>query len=200
MFLGWALMLLGLIAAWKKEAAGSLLTLAGAGLIVGMDANSLRMWPLQLFVAAAVAHAACWVVLHDKPSAMVPPKIFWAVGALLLLLPANEIFMNPPLMTASFTPPPSMVGTWREVRAGGDELIFTIRSDGTVTGSFAGRPIDDAKILNNRSWFGKLLHWRSEYIIVGQGFTAPLHWKGEAMQGALFERGKVSRRFSLQPM
>ena len=199
-FLAWAAILSGLILAWKKEGSGSLLTLAGAGLIIGLNSASLRMWPVQLCAATAVVHAACWVVLHDKPSAIVPPKIFWAAGALLLLLPANEIFMNPPLMTAAFSPPESMVGSWRQMHAGGDDLMFTIREDGTVTGTFAGNSFMDATIVYNRSWFGKLMHWRSEYIIIGKNFTAPLHWKGEALQGALFERGKGPRHFALQPM
>ncbi len=81
-----------------------------------------------------------------------------AVLGLFLLLCANEIFGNPPLTTPDLRPGTELVGTW----SSGDKTL-TIRSDGTVTGTIVGT------IRYNRTWFGKLMHWRTDYIIQAHG-------------------------------
>ena len=49
----------------------------------------------------------------------------------------------------------------------------------------------NGRIIYNRSWFGRLMHWRTDYLIMGKlsrggRFTAPLTMRGVGLEGALF--------------
>jgi hypothetical protein len=84
---------------------------------------------------------------------------------LFLLLCANEMFGEPPLMTPSLRAPPDLATAWRS--APGNVQLY-IHTDASVTGTVGAVTIAGARIRNNRSWFGKLLHWRCDYRIDGR--------------------------------
>ena len=48
----------------------------------------------------------------------------------------------------------------------------------------------DGRIAFGRSWFGRLLHWNSDYLISGRlsgrNFTAPLDTSRQRLAGSLF--------------
>ena len=116
-----------------------------------------------------------------------------------ILLCANEAFGMPPLMTPAFHPPPDMVGTW-EAKLGSMDAVFTINPDASVSGGIGEATLIDGRMIYNRSWFGKFMHWRTDYLIMGRlsqvvrpservagdRFTAPLTLRGVGLEGALF--------------
>ncbi|HWC96313.1 MAG TPA: hypothetical protein VG456_06180 [Candidatus Sulfopaludibacter sp.] len=195
-FLCMALLFLGLGVAWLREGLGGALTLAAFAALGLVGGNHLRMPALQIPATLGGLHLVCWLRLRMAPPSLaspisIPQRLLLAGStamALFLLLCANEIFGNPPLMTPTLRPGPALIGTWSS-----DDLrpIFTIRPDGAVTGTVEGT------IRGNRSWFGKLMRWRTEYIIQGsaQGsasahsFLEPL-----ALQSGELRMGRVHLR------
>jgi hypothetical protein len=121
---------------------------------------------------------------------------------------ANEIFVNPPLMTPPFRSTKAMVGEWRATPAwmsGGvaaeePETVFVIDPDGSVTGRVGDAAVIGGRMEYNRSWFGKLMNWRADYAIRGKldhavvasglteysgEFMAPLNVKDGDLSGEL---------------
>ncbi len=105
-----------------------------------------------------------------------------------LLLAANEIFITPPLFTPAFDAPPALIGTWRD-----GDVLFTFLPSGWVAGRVGKGAIGNGRIMPNRSWFGNLVNWRTDYLVRGDltglpnvyRFTVALDVKGEALQGQL---------------
>ena len=70
----------------------------------------------------------------------------------------------------------------------------------SVSGRIGDATLINGRIIYNRSWFGKLMNWRTDYLIVGNlprgdRFTAPLTMTGVGLEGALF---LSQRQFSLK--
>jgi hypothetical protein len=92
-----------------------------------------------------------------------------------------------------------MVGTW-EAKLGSMDAIFTINPDASVSGRIGEATLIDGRMIYNRSWFGRFMHWRTDYLIMGKlsqvvrpsarvagdRFTAPLMPRGVGLEGALF--------------
>ena len=183
----------GLLLAWKWEGLGGAVVLAAVGLmpLIGM------MRGIGLFLVPAaigLLHVVCWWRLRSAGMGWeVPRKILAVVGlavVVFILLCANEMFGMPPLMTPALHPPPDMVGTW-EANLPTMDAVFTINPDASVSGSVGDATLIDGRIVYSRSWFGKLMHWRTDYLIMGQlsrggRFTAPLTLRGVGLEGALF--------------
>jgi hypothetical protein len=118
------------------------------------------------------------------------------VGIIVLLL-ANEAFLSPPLMTPKLTPSPAIVGAWHaDVK--GLHVALTIQSDGAVSGTIGDAAVADGRIIFNRSWFGRLLDWRTNYLIQGnlpggKQFSAPLDPSGNDLAGTFFLVGGGAR-------
>jgi hypothetical protein len=134
--------------------------------------------------------------------------VLWAILAAFILLCANEIFGQPPLMTLTGPPPAELVGTWqaslttvsRQPLPGAIPVAFTIGPDGSVSGSIGNATLTNGRFVRNRSWFGRLMNWRTEYQIrgtlaqvvepyegiAGDRFSAPLQLRGAELHGALF--------------
>jgi hypothetical protein len=107
-----------------------------------------------------------------------------------VLLSANEMFGMPPLMTPALHPSPDMVGTW-EAKLPTMDAVFTINPDASVSGRIGDASLISARIVYNRTWFGRLMHWRTDYLILGKlsrgyRFTAPLMLTGADLEGSLF--------------
>jgi hypothetical protein len=184
-FICWFVLFGGLLTSWKWPAAGGAVAVA-AGLAMGLfDVDLLRAWPVQAGIAAGVLHVVCaWAPpVETSRGAKIALA---AVAAVALLLFANEMLMMPPLMTTSIEMPSPFAGTWRA-----DDVEFTMASDGRVAGRIGTTPIGSARLSRNRSWFGRWIGWRSEYIVLGKmadgrTFTMPFNVDGAGLRGSVF--------------
>jgi len=137
------------------------------------------------------------------------PVLMVALGlvAIALLALAAEVAITPPPLAPRRSPAPAYAGEWRGTARIWlpDQtqlplpLHLTIQSDGTVRGSM-GQARVKARLEWNRSWLGRALHLRSDYVIVGEvsGFaqgpaagqqeklSMPLQSEGTYLRGAVF--------------
>lgn len=183
-------MVVGLLLAWKWEGLGggvALAAMVGSMFLIGFRGVAAGL----LLVPAVIGllHVVCWWRLRSAGVGWeVPRKVLVVVGlavGVFILLCANEAFGMPPLMTPAFYPPPNMVGTW-EAKLPTMDAVFAINPDASVTGRIGDASIENGRIIYNRSWFGRLMHWRTDYLIVGDRFTAPLTMRGVGLEGSLF--------------
>jgi len=132
----------------------------------------------------------------------------WILLAAFILLCANEIFGQPPLMTRADAPPAGIVGTWhanlttvsRQPLPDEIPIVFTIGPDGSVSGAVGNAALTSGQFMANRSWFGRVMNWRTDYVIrgtlsrvvesyggtAGDRFSAPLNPRGAELDGSLF--------------
>lgn len=196
--LGVGAVFVGLPIAWKWEGLGGLVTVAGFGFLAAISSTYLHLWAFCLPALAGAVHLASWgrlrMVAPAGPVAWHMPRsvVVSLLAALagFLLLCANEIFGQPPLMTSSLRPDSSLGGSWHGV--GSISVEIFIHSDGSVTGTIGETAITDGRIMHGRSWFGRLMHINSPYTVVGEiagnRFTVPLQFSGGALDGAVFLR------------
>jgi hypothetical protein len=218
--LGMGGLFLGLIVAWFQEGWGGLLSIAGWGFL-GILARK-PAWELPFSIPAAIGllHLACWWRLRGPAPPAQPVdlatrhfvgKLFPILAAALaafVLLCANEMFGQPPLMTPAGRLPAEMVGTWSanlttvSKQPLPDEIpvVFTIAPDGSVSGTVGNATVANGQFMRNRSWFGRLMNWRTDYLIrgtlsrvvesyggtAGDRFSAPLNAMGSRLDGTLF--------------
>jgi hypothetical protein len=135
-----------------------------------------------------------------------------AALVVFLLLCANEMFGQPPLMTPTLHPDSGLLGAWygRGTYVPADNSIaveFIIHPDGTVTGTVGDATVTAGRITYGRSWFGRLLHINSPYRMTGRlssvvrvsqevwgdRFSLPLGIRGEVLDGSLFVRDRPVR-------
>jgi hypothetical protein len=195
-FVAMGALFLGLVVAWKWEGVGGLLALAGFVAFVVLSHGSLKLWALDLPAAIAVLHIACWWRLRGSPPAGLAPWRFshglllgfGAALAIFILLCANEMFGQPPLMTPSLHPTANLLGAWTQ--AAPIDVALTIHEDASVTGTVDGAEIAGARVTYGRSWFGRLLHWNADYVIRGRiadrAFAAPIMASRRGLNGSLF--------------
>lgn len=138
--------------------------------------------------------------------------------ALLLAVVALEVGLTPPPFAPSVPAASGLSGGWRgAVRIwlqGREELSLPvhleIRGDGALTG-LIGQARVEGRLEWNRSWLGRMLNVRTDYIMVGQiwglsaatqsnapeKFSAPLTLEGSYFKGSLFLSGRRPARISL---
>jgi hypothetical protein len=163
---------LGLALSWKWEGLGGLLAVLGFVCLVAISRTHLHMWAFWVPAVIGAIHVACWGRLRaGMPAALLPwhlsRSIVLSLAALLtvfVLLCANEAFGEPPLMTYSLRPSAELSTAWQSTPA---DVLLAIHPDASVTGTVGTTTVTDARIVNNRSWFGRLLHWRYDYRIDG---------------------------------
>jgi len=195
-FLSMAGLFCGLLLAWKWEGWGALISLVGFLVFLCMERRFTAGWIFLIPAAAAVLHLLCWWrIAAGQPAAgtawEVPRTALWIGGAtvgVFILLCANEMFGEPPLMTPALRPSAEMVGHWH-ARLPAFEVDLLISGDGQVSGRVGDSAFAGGQIVNNRSWFGNLMHWREPYKIRGAGFTADLRMSGGQMWGELLLHG-----------
>jgi hypothetical protein len=191
--LGWLAINVGLLVAWKWEGLGGVITLAGYILFLLVDRHFLAyLWRPLTAVPALVAavHMLCWFQLGLKNRRPHPlPQAAWIMFGIFLLLSANEVFGNPPLMTPS-RPSVAVLGTWHSA-----DVVLSVAADGRLTGTVAGKRLNAARLSGNRSWFGKVMHWRTDYSIEGRLDGQPVRgWltiAGPALKADLVSNGKM---------
>jgi hypothetical protein len=198
-----AALFLGLPIAWKWEGLGGLIAVAGFGLLCALSASNPQRWVLLVPALVGALHVASWGRLRmGAPASLVPWRLPHSVTASLLvvlaaflLLCANEIFGQPPLMTPTLHPDRSLVGVW--YGTGPKPVEFLIHSDGSVTGTVAEFVVAGAHIFYGRSWFGQLLHINSPYRIMGRlsgdRFAAPFECIDDTLDGSLFLQNRPMR-------
>jgi hypothetical protein len=196
--LGIATLFFGLPLAWKWEGLGGLITVSGFAFLGAVDQANLHRWVLDMPALAGALHLASWTRLRmSRPANLAPCRLPRAAGlslaagaAVFLMLCANEIFGQPPLMTPALEPDRSLAGRWENV--GPAPVEFLIHEDGSVTGTVGDGAIGGGRITYGQSWFGRLLHLNSRYRITGKSsgepFSAPFQPVGEALDGAVFLR------------
>ena len=203
--------------AWKWPFWGGAIPLAGFAYLILAAHIAVSLNP-QLLAPAGIGalNLVCWWRIRaGRREGLTPWRVprapLIAVGAMagaFVALCANEIVGNPPLMTPSFRPTAAPVGEWRatpawmagQVPAEEPEAVFVIDADGSVTGRVGDAAVIGGRMAYNRSWFGKLMHWRGDYAIRGKlahavaaaglteysgEFMAPLTMRGREMSGAL---------------
>ena len=187
---------LGLAVSWKWEGLGGSLAVAGFLALVAISRTHLRLWALEAPAAIGVVHLLCWWRLHAGAPAHLAPwhlsrsTLLGLGGALavFLLLCANEMFGQPPIMTPSLRPSENLVGTWAAI--GPHNVELSIHPDAAVTGTVDGMALAAGRIGYGRSWFGKMMHWNADYVIRGRLpdriFAAPLAARGAGLDGTLF--------------
>lgn len=193
MFLGVAGMVVGLSLAWKWEGLGGLVTLAGYGLFLLIDPRAISATIFLLCGAFGLLHLLCWWGLRGTAGSLRLPAALWVALGIFVLLCGNETFGNPPLMTPGLKPAANLAGSW-QAEPGKVEVVFLIRPDALVTGNLGADTLTGAHITRNRSWFGQIMHWRTEYLIQGsvsgQRFSAPFDLAGDGLKGSFFLSGK----------
>jgi hypothetical protein len=196
-FLAWACVLAGLAAAWKWEGFGGALALVGAGLLCAGDAGLARVWLVWICAGAAALHLACWFTLRSRPHGGTSIRPAWAAAffvaiGLFLALAANEIFGMPPLMTPSFDSQAGVVGAWRD-----QNVSLKVNPDGSVSGQVGDEAIAHGRLWGNRSWFGRLMNWRTDYLVrgdlAGRSFSGAFSVRDGTLEGSLFVSGKPRR-------
>ena len=190
LFLAMAALFAGLALAWKWEGLGGLLSVAGFILMGILERNPLETPFLRLPAVIGVVHVVCWWGLR---AAAPPPGAAWvnpfagkawhilflagaAALGIFILLCANEMFGNPPLMTSALHPGPDLAGAWRARVTGPRgrplptpiDVVLTIHPDASVSGTVGSATLLGGRIFNNRSWFGELMRWREDYGIQGK--------------------------------
>src|ERR1035438_4406558 len=124
-FLGIAALFLGLAIAWKWEGLGGLISVAGFTFLVALNASHFRMWAFCVPAIVGAVHIVAWSRLRlGAPANLAPWRLprsvaFFLVDALavFLLLCANEMFGQPPLMTPTLHPDSGLLGAWYGVPA-----------------------------------------------------------------------------------
>ena len=198
-FAALGVLLLGLIVAWKWEGAGGLLAVAGFVAFLAINSSHLKLSLFDIPGAIAVIHIACWWRLRARaPAGLTPWRfshgILLGLGTLLalfILLCANEMFGQPPLMTPTLRPSANLRGAWTQTAP--IDAALTIHEDAAVTGT----DITGARVTYGRSWFGRLLHWNADYVIRGRiadhAFAAPLTATRRGLNGSLFRDNRPVR-------
>jgi hypothetical protein len=167
----------GLAVAWRWEVWGGALSLAGYAGFALLNLNHLRMPAIQIPAAIGCLHLICGLRLHRAA----PAGAAFTLGrgvvtagcatlGVFLLLCTNEIFGNPPLMTPPLHSGADLTGTWSA-----PDRTLTVARDGAVTGVVAGR------LTRNRTWFGRLMGWRTDYLIQDGNVRVPVGIRNSEM-------------------
>jgi hypothetical protein len=191
-FAGMAGLVFGMLAAWKWERVGGLVTLAGFGVLCAMNRRFFASSILLIPAMVGVVHVLCgWRIASGAPASGIPWRVprtaLWIAGGVagvFILLCANEMFGNPPLMTPALRPSPEMVGRWQGELTDPVpvKVEFLISPDGAVTVRMGETDYTGGRICNNRSWFGNLMNWRDPYEIGGGGVSADVAMHGRGMR------------------
>jgi hypothetical protein len=125
------------------------------------------------------------------------PVWLHALAAGLILLGANETFGSPPAFAGASNAPAALTGVWTSAIA-----TFEIDSNANLSGRIDGVPITSFHLQPNRTWFGRLIHWRTDYRIRGtladgQSFQLLLDRDANQLRGTL-ERSGLGRYLNVE--
>jgi hypothetical protein len=217
--LGFGTLFAGLVIAWFWEGWGGLLSLSGWAFLAVLAGKPPWDLPFSIPAAAGLLHVLCWWRLRTPATSLEPVSaamgrfkilyvLLWVSLGTFILLSANELFGHPPLMTPSGRQAAEMVGTWYATLTTVSQqplpheilAVLTIGPDGSVTGVIGSAEVISGRLERNRSWFGRLMNWRTDYLIRGtlsrvvesyggtrgDHFSAPMNFDGKDLAGSLF--------------
>jgi hypothetical protein len=202
-FVAMGCLFLGLAVSWKWQGLGGLLAVAGFLTLIAISRSHLRLWALYVPASLGAVHLVSWWRLRTGPPAHLAPwRLSWntllglgAALAVFLLLCANEMFGQPPLMTPALRPTGNLLGAW--TAAGRTDTALVIHEDASVTGTVAGALLTAGRIRYGRSWFGKLMQWNADYVIRGRlsarDVAMPLMATAFGLDGSLFLDNRPTR-------
>ena len=102
-----------------------------------------------------------------------------------VLLVLNEVFGTPPLFTPGLPEPVPLAGVWS-----GTGVTLSIAPDGNVFGAFGTDQVYRATVRRNRTWLGRALKLRTDYVISGRlgqhHFKAPFNVRDGQMQASFY--------------
>ena len=186
--LGLLLLFAGLAVAWFRPKWGGLLSIAGWVLLrCPMD------WPMLIPAVIGAGNLWVWWMLRDFTAIPpIPRKMAVAIVAPLAIfgiLSANEILGQPPFLAGSAR---AVAGTWSD-----ETTRLIIGQDGSVSGTIGADAIVGGRIESNRTWFGRVLNWRTDYLIRGERVRVFLNAESGQLTGTV-EQGKTRLRVRLR--
>jgi len=198
--LGICLLFGGLVLAWFREGWGGAIAVCAWALLSVMAGKPVGSWFLGIPAIVGLLHILCWLRLRGTaPAETGTPRLVWYLLpplGIFVLLCLNEVFGQPPLMTPS-RPPIVLAGNWSDENA-----AFTIAPDGAVSGEVLGQPLSNGRFIGNRSWFGRLMNWRTDYLIRGsaggRSVTAPMMFQDSELRGSVSVRQGRPQRLRLK--
>jgi len=173
----------GLALAWYRALWGGLLSLAGFIYLAVLSGTVPLDWPLFAPAAVGLANLIGSRARPAPPSSW-SPKMYLPF-ALIALLCVNEMFGDPPFPSALNSGSGNLHGTWS-----GGQVLFNIAPDNLVTGEIGPNLISSARLSANRSWFGRLMNWRTDYrvrgtLAGGQSFSVLLNADASNLDGTV---------------
>ncbi|MBM3782809.1 MAG: hypothetical protein FJW30_00540 [Acidobacteria bacterium] len=183
----------GLAVAWSWPLSGGGLTVLGWLLLAALARRQPLDWPLSAPAAVGLVNLFVGWRLRSRPA---PPRPKWVAIAtlgplpLFLLIAGNEILGDPPLFAGFPEPVAVIAGEWI---AQSPQAQLLIAPDGSVTGRIDGIEINGGRLRPNRSPFGRLVDWRTDYLVRGVGISIPLNHSGGTLRGS-FSRQNGSGR------
>jgi hypothetical protein len=186
-FVAMAVQLIGLLIAFRKQMLGGLTVLVGFVLqAVLMPRSALNPY-FAVVPFTGLLRVSC--ALLERRQAPPPPavtgkrashRIALAVAlvlAVFLGLVSSEIFMSPPLLAPRhIAVPAGLVGGWqgqarvanRWVQQRRLPVKLTVDASGMAEGTLGDARFLQGKLLPARSWFGRALGLKTDYVFVGQ--------------------------------
>ena len=83
------------------------------------------------------------------------------------------------------------------------DILITVNADGSVSGRIGNAALAGARITSNRTWLGRLMKLRTDYIIQGNlsglvgaplkngdRLSVPISFAGTELAGSIFTSGK----------
>jgi len=208
---------LGMMVRWERLGAVVMLV-ATVAFFAGIHPNTfpwialINLLPIGCFGLYWLAGKKLQTTGADAQGLSRPQKLILGTVAAaftaFILLCANEMLGNPPLMTAAWHPSSALVGSWQAKADAWPglppiEVLLTVNGDGTVSGKIDGATLTGARITANRTWFGRALNWRTDYLVLGElsgttgapplrnasSFAAPVNRDGQELVGSIFTSG-----------
>ena len=186
---GVTLSIIGLLLAWKWEGPGGALAILGYVVAAISHTTILASRVFGLLALTGILFLVCWWLTWKQSGAeqlsLPNPlsglnhkqrRVAGYAGGILLLLFTNEVFLTPPIMSTGVNILPTVAGHWEgrsSIVSGWCnqrrlKVAVTVHDDGAVDGSVGDAALEHGRFAANRTWIGKLLGWRSEYLITGE--------------------------------
>jgi hypothetical protein len=186
-FAALAVQLIGLLVAFRKETPGGLMVLVGFLLqAVLLPRSALNPFFAVPPFTGLLRLSCAWLERHQAPpSHAVTGKrashrialTVCLVLAVFLGLVSSEIFMSPPLLAPRHVAVPAgLVGGWQGQARVADAWVrqrrlpvkLAVDASGMAEGTIGDARFLRGKLLPARSWFGRALRLKTDYVFVGR--------------------------------
>ncbi|HVN75194.1 MAG TPA: hypothetical protein VMT19_02675 [Thermoanaerobaculaceae bacterium] len=212
--------LAGMIVAWWWEGVGGALILGGYLVNVAASRGALASRAFLAIPVAGALFLLVWWARRPEPRAAAGGAVrsgrlradwvrrgAFVAAFVLVALIASEVVLPTPLGLGDSPLPARVTGRW-EARGkvvnswgppGEIAFVFIVDAGGSVEGTIGASVLHGARLVRNRTWFGRALHLRSDYLLKGPlrdpitpslgltcaTFALPLDVNGGLLEGAL---------------